>query len=230
MSEFREVVEKILKEGGLQRTKRVLTSDDFASCLITAYQSLDGKTEEEKTLLRKQYDKDNKELANTARRIGYGVKPTTGGFWYDNGTAASEPGFRISFRPKSIKEVEDFKQEMIELGVKYNQYSILLKLPHEKPMYVFTNPEQGIGKKDIEFNSLHDTTTKDFKYGYTQMRKDYLKGREDRAFEFSTDVQESAIKLLEFTQDELDNIKEKQYSCSRNTIRGLERQKLGFKY
>lgn len=230
MTKFREIVEKVIKEGELQRTKRVLTSDDIASCLITAYQSLKGKTDEEKAVLRKQYDLDNKELANIAKRIGYGVKPTIGGFRYDDGTTASEPGFRISFRPKSNNEIEDFKQEMIELGVKYNQYSILLKLPYEKPMYVFTNPEQGIGKKDLEFNSLYDTTTKNFKYGYTQMRKDYLKGKNDRAFEFSTDVQESSIKLLEFTQEELDNIEEKQYSCSRNTIRGFERQKLGFKY
>ena len=34
MSEFREMVKRIFKEGGLKRAERVLTSDELASCLI----------------------------------------------------------------------------------------------------------------------------------------------------------------------------------------------------
>lgn len=205
MSEFREIVEKSLEEGGFKRMKNVLNSDDFASCLITAYKSLEGINGEERINLIKEYDKKNEELAKIISHLGYGYKPTQGGFRYEDCVLASEPGFRVSFRPNTQKEVDVFKDEMIKLGVKFEQWSILLKLPHQKSAYLFTNEEKGIGNLDMEFNLMNDTNPKDFEYG------------------------ESLDKIFEMTEEEMKTVKCKPYSCYHNTVRGIERQRLGLK-
>ena len=225
MAQFREIVENILDEGGFKRMKNVLNSDDFASCLITAYKSLEGITGEERQKLVKEYDKRNEELAKIISHLGYGYKPTQGGFRYEDGVLASEPGFRVSFRPTTQKEVDIFKDEMIKLGVKFEQWSILLKLPHQKPAYIFTNEEKGVGNLDMEFNSMNDTNPKDFKYGYTQTRRDHRKHNNDKCFEYG----ESLDKFFEMTEEEMKTVKCKPYSCYHNTVRGIERQRLGLK-
>lgn len=189
--------------------KNVLTSEDICSCSITAYKSLEGVTGKERAKLIKEYDKQNEELASIVSHLGYGFKPTQSGFRYENGIASGEPGFRISLRPATQKEVEIFKEEMIKLGVKYGQWSILLKLPNEKPSYVFTNEKKGVGKVDISFDTTKDTNTKGFEYGVS--------------------TEESLEECFKMTEEELKEVKCKPYSCYWNTVRGIERQRLGLK-
>ena len=85
------------------------------------------------TAFRGEYDRDenvrrNKELAATVRKLGYGFF-FVDGYWIENqGTPeevhVSEDSLFV-IAPEGTDE--KFRQQMIELGVKYNQDGVLIK-------------------------------------------------------------------------------------------------------
>lgn len=153
-----------MKEDSLKHTVGQVSGDKANVCFITAYQA--GKTEEEN-------EAANKELEHDIRRLGCGFTKTIGGFQYGSGVVKEEPGFKVGVKEKDPKR---FIDEMLALGQKYGQESVLIKVPGKKAAYY--NTSDNFGNIDIEFDKASDANPQDlstWSVGYTQMKKDKTK-------------------------------------------------------
>lgn len=160
MSKFKEIIESVLKEKGLS-LKRLINNLEIDSpictCFITAYL----EANDEKTNIT---NNNKLELNLVSLGYEYGYKKIFGGYVYANGKFAKEPGFLVSCKRTNVLP-EDFKEEMLALGKKYNQESILLKLPGEKPAYYNTRGDK-VYEKDIEFTSTKQVDPTKYKALY----------------------------------------------------------------
>lgn len=226
MSKFKEVVENALKERGfsLQKLTNNLEIDSpICTCFITAYL----ETNDEETNIA---NNNKLELNIVSLGYEYGYKKILGGYVYSNGNFAKEPGFLVSCKRTNVLP-EDFKEEMLALGKRYNQESILLKLPGEKSAYYNTKGDK-IGEKDIEFaftkqvdptkhKFLFPNDKNSWEYGYTQLQKDANKGK-NQALEL-TDKKESVFDVLVLTEDEINALKENERERCFNSGSGILR-------
>ncbi|MGN1393600.1 MAG: hypothetical protein ACI4V7_06135 [Succinivibrionaceae bacterium] len=211
MSKFKEVVENALKERGfsLQKLTNNLEIDSpICTCFITAYL----ETNDEETNIA---NNNKLELNIVSLGYEYGYKKILGGYVYSNGTFAKEPGFLVSCKRTNVLP-EDFKEEMLALGRKYNQETILLKLPGEKSAYYNTRGNK-IDEKDIEFaftkqvdptkpKTLYPNEITAWSKGYTQLQKDANKGK-NQAIEL-TNENSSVFESLILTDEEINELKE----------------------
>lgn len=224
-AEYVDEVKKNLHEDSLKHTLSQLQDrDDVHVCFITAYTSDKDK---------KANDEANKELEQDLKGLGYrpkdaymaGHTKTIGGFKYEDGKIGNEPGYKVAVR--NI-DPDLFKEDMLALGKKYGQWSILLKLGTEPAAYYHTFPDhpERYGQIDDVFTGIKDANPQDpssFDQGYTQMRKDKNK-HPDRAFQY---VQEEDFKL---TEEEYNDLPEKGFDINSGNWwmhRGYLREKLG---
>lgn len=183
-----------MKEDSLSHTMSQITGSDLNVCFITAYES--DKTQEEN-------DSANKQLEHDLRRLGYGFTKTIGGFKYKDGSIHKEPGYKVAVREP---DPTSFIEEMVALGNKYNQWSVLIKVPGEKAQYIQTR--ENVGDTEVEFDKVSHANPLDpetFSVGYTQLQKD-VKKNPTRAFKYEADLDEDA--LLTLTEAEYNQLPE----------------------
>lgn len=224
MSKWYNLVEKVLKERGLSLKKLTNNLDidsPICTCFITAY--LNDKDEEVNI-------QNNDKLESNIVALGYGYKRIYGGYVYSDGEFRREPGFLVSCK-RSYVTPEDFKDEMLALGNKYEQDSILLKLPGEKPAYYNTKGSK-INQKDIDFNddkivnpekhiSIYPNDKDAWNIGYTQLKKDAIKGK-NQAIEL-TNKKESVFETLLLDDNDINELKENSRESSFNSGSGILR-------
>lgn len=186
--EYIDQIKKALKEDSLSHTIDQLTSqDDLNVCFITAYKY--NRSEEENA-------KQNEELYHDLHDLGYGLSKAIGGYKYQDDDAKDQMGYEPSFKVASRNNPEVFKEEMLALGRKYNQETILLKLAGEPAAYY----KSKTGKKGKPFKAIKHANPQNpatFKIGYTQLAKD-VKKNPTRAFQYENVTEES----FTLTEDE----------------------------
>jgi hypothetical protein len=195
-----------MKEDSLPHTINQITNDDLNVCFITAYEGDKPKEENEAA---------NKNLERDLRRLGYGFTKTIGGFKYEDGSIGHEPGYKVAVREP---DPTSFIEEMMALGNKYNQWSILLKTPGEKAKYIRTTGP--VGDVDVEFNKVSHANPidpKTFDAGYTQLQKD-VKKNPTRAFKYEAGSDEDA--LLTLTEAEYNQLPEYTEKTGGRNIKG----------
>lgn len=183
-----------MKEDNLKHTMKQVNNDDLNVCFITAYGYGETKAEN---------DKANEQLEHDLYRLGYGYTKIVGGFLYDDGKIGHEPGFKVAIRNPNSQR---FIDEMMALGKKYNQQSVLIKTPGEKPKYY--NTGKRFGDIDGEFDKVKDANPQDLSTwsgGYTQMRKD-LNKNPTKAFTLESDSEMDS--LLTLTEEEINQLPE----------------------
>lgn len=183
-----------MKEDSLKHTMKQVAGDDVNVCFITAYQGARPKEENEAA---------NEELAKDIRRLGYGFTKTVGGFQYGDGSIGHEPGFKVAIKNPNP---EKFVEEMMALGKKYGQESVLIKVPGDKAKYY--NTSDNFGNIDMEFDSVGDANPQDtstWTGGYTQMRKD-LNKNPTKAFKLENGQDEDGF--LTLTEEEINELPE----------------------
>ena len=190
--EYIDQIKKALKEDSLGHTiDQLMNKDDVNVCFITAYKY--NRPEEENAKL-------NEELYKDLRRLGYGLSKSMGGYKYKDDDAKDQIGHEPSFKVAARNNSEEFKEDMLALGRKYDQESILLKLPGEDAAYYLS----ATGEIDSKFNTIKHANPQDpstFEYGYTQLAKD-IKKNPTRAFQYDN-VTEESFKLTEEEYNEL---------------------------
>ena len=223
MSEFRGIANKSLteyyqrekvEEGGLGHTVDVLNKNNYNICFITAY--TDYNNEEENVAANDSLEKD-------LRSLDYGFNKTIGGFQYEKGKISEEPGFQVIDRRLSS---EDFLEEMIALGKRYDQWSVLIKPKDSKVRCIITKPNnENFGKDDPEFDPeelkhanpkqpLDKNGNVNFK-GYTQLQRDLSKNPA-RAIQYTNKYDKKHIDLVDsITEDQLKNIPLRMYTHGR---------------
>jgi len=188
-----------MKEDSLKHTIKQVSGDDINVCFITAYAPIRSEKENRAA---------NKSLERDINRLGYyGTTKTIGGFTYQddkgNETVGHEPGFKVATRNPNSQE---FIEEMLALGRKYNQVSVLIKVPGDKAKYY--NTSDNFGNIDMEFDKVSAANPKDtstWTGGYTQMRKD-LNKNPTKAFKFEDGQNED--EFLTLTEEEKNQLPE----------------------
>lgn len=213
-----------LKEKG-SSLNRIINNLDIdspiCSCFITAYTNektsgLQDPTPEE---LEKYNQDQNISLESDLRHLQWtGYKKINGGYTYgaDN-QIKSEPGFVVSANTKNVDPGE-FEEEMIALGKKYKQESILMKIPGKRAAYY--NTFDNHGNRDYEFAgtkriaptkhlSKYPNDPEAWQYGYTQLDKDLRKSK-DQGFMLTNNVEldEMNLNTLHLTEEEINTIAE----------------------
>ena len=206
-----DVKEGDMTEDSFKHTLKQLDNNDLSICFITAYTS--GTSERENRERNEELEMDLSTLGYKPEHVSNpdlpfspkaGHTKTIGGFKYTDendvptGEIGHEPGFKVVVRNINPNV---FKEEMLALGKKYGQWSILLKLPEEPAAYYHTHPANPskYGQIDTVFKggteNVNPADQSTFKYGYTQLRKDKNK-HPDRAFQYieasDFDIKESS--------------------------------------
>lgn len=206
MSEDRKIVTRILEEhyqrekieeGGLGHSIDVLNKNNYNTCFITAY--TDYNSEEENLAANHSLEKD-------LRSLDYGFNKTIGGFQVIDRRLSSE----------------DFFDEMVALGKRYDQGSILIKPKDSKIRCIVTKPNsENFGKDDPDElkhanpkQPLDKKGNLNFK-GYTQLQKD-LKKNPTRAIQYTNKYDKKHMDLVDsITEEQLKDIPVKMYPHGR---------------
>lgn len=212
-----------LKEKG-SSLNRIINNLDInspiCSCFITAYTNektsgLNNPTEKE--LLDYNIQQNNL-LERDLRNLQLtGYKKTIGGYTYGNDNKIkSEPGFVVSANTKNVN-AKEFLEEMLALGKKYKQESILIKIPGKKAAYydTFINHDN----IDSEFSKIkkivptkhiseYPNNPNAWEYGYTQTNKDFKKNKDQGFSLLDSTLEEMNINSLRLTEEEIATITE----------------------
>lgn len=213
-----------LKEKGLS-LNRIMNNLDInnpiCSCFITAYtnETTSGLQNPSPEELEKYNQEQNDSLESDLRHLQLtGYKKIFGGYTYgtDNKIKA-EPGFIVSANIKNV-DPDEFKEEMIALGKRYKQESILMKIPGEKVGYYDTF--NNYGNKNSTFTSVkkiaptkylnkYPNDPEAWQYGYTQLAKDLRKDK-DQGFSLTdnAELDEMNLDTLILTEEEINTITE----------------------
>jgi hypothetical protein len=130
-----ELENRKIDESSMSRIWQHIEDSNTRFGVITAYRNT--RTPNENQQLQEQ-------LKDEVRDMGYGYIAMYGGYTYDEGgkvETAKEP---------SIFVPNISKKEIMDLGEKYDQDSIIFKGNNEFAM-ISTNPSKGIGKKMVSF-------------------------------------------------------------------------------
>lgn len=173
---------ELLTEANLSRVTKGHNDSGFV--IISPCRSKDNLEKElGKKLNDQQFEDENnkryKELKNTIYSYGYSFIPVYGGYHEEGSEETSyEKSFIVyPFNKKEEKDFEEMFNEMMKLGKRYNQDSILRKAPNENPSYINCST----GEKEMEF---HGTSLNDISNEYfTALRKDN-KGNNPKRFSF----------------------------------------------
>ena len=209
MSNFRKIVEDILheqyqseklSEGGLGHTVATLNKNDYNICFITA--CTDYNSTEENLLANNSLEKD-------LRSLDHGFNKVLGGYQYKVGEVTEEPGFQVIDKRLSA---EDFLDEMVALGKKYDQWAISIKPKNSNIRCIVTKPnDENFGKDDPSFNpnelkhaNPKEPVNKDGQLnftGYTRLQKD-SKRNPTRAFQYTNKFNEKHLDLVDSLKEE----------------------------
>lgn len=127
----------------------------------------------------KQNEDSYKELASLVRKMGYGYIALKGGYQEENGF----------INEKSLFILNISKKEMIDLGKKYDQHSVIVKDKGSFEM-IGTNKNAGIGKVLVKFDTTKgknlslDNGGEIFKQFFSQLVKGSHRGRK---FQFKSE-------------------------------------------
>lgn len=138
--------------------------DAFGYIMISASRA--DKSEEENNIRKKSIVKDIKSL-------GYSYVPVFGGYKEDGQDRASlEKSFIVypyNIQTKEYADFDDFKRDMINLGKKYNQDSVLVKDGKNNPIYIQCSTETPYDDNDEGFSGVKYNHT-DSEY-FTALKK-----------------------------------------------------------
>lgn len=160
---FKNLIEQTLKESSLSRILTHINNPNMKFGVMSPYRKENSPQE----------NKENyKELVSTLRDKGYGYIPLRGGY-------TEEEGF-VNERSVFIPKIS--RKEMVELGEKYGQWSIIHK--DEKDFSeIGTNQNAGIGKVLTSFKVEKDGKSIDmsayelFKEFFSRLEKGSHRGK-----------------------------------------------------
>lgn len=163
------VEETNLFEASFSRIHKHL--EDTSICIITAYRGLDDNASEEEINNQNRLNKQNNvKLKNDIRALGYGFNSMKGGYVENHGTEDARNVEEHSYFVTDNKnDPEAFKNSMIELGKKYDQDSVILKIQGRDDVYLYgTNNAEFPGlDKESSVGSWHPNKMGEF---YSKMK------------------------------------------------------------
>ena len=180
---------ELLTEVSLYRAVKEHDKDGYVIISASRQDCIDKDNPSAKEI----WDENNKRAKNLKTDIAnlsYSYVPVYGGYKEEGGNTASiEKSFIVfsyDFRKKVLVDFDIFEKELINLGKKYNQDTILIKRPNRMPKYFYLNTSTW---DDIEFGhlKLNDITPQYFTAlkgwadtGLNKNRKDNWEGTPKR--------------------------------------------------
>lgn len=140
------------------------TADDYviiSPCRGGDDFGLDPNDPRQREMLADINHKRVKEFVDILKRTDFSYTPTYGGFIENLGTPNEENVYERSFvvynhhKDGSVGDFNELYQFALDMARKYNQDSVLIQAPNDKPKYVKQNGEVDFGfDGDIAFNDL----------------------------------------------------------------------------
>lgn len=137
---------------------------------------LDETNPQDKQKLAEINNQRVKELVDILKKTDFSYTPTYGGFIENQGTPNEENVYERSFvvynhhKDGSVGDFEELRQFALDMAKKYNQDSVLIQAPNDKPKYITKD-----GEVDWEFNG--DVAFNDVQQKYfTDLHKNTHKG------------------------------------------------------